>query len=163
MQGAGVLVVRKSIKEVIPKLSEQGFECIVADCGNGFSDVDLDDDYYHARDKMKKFKGARLADVVVPCPETAAKMADESDFSIIMADFDGLSSISKMASMCKNDKVPIFLCTEERYDWSDPTEHSWVDPEWCTYPKEKVYDLNYYIDMIYNRDEETRAIRDAYR
>ena len=69
-------------------------------------------------------------------------MANEAEFSVILADFDGLSSICEMANLCQKDKIPYFLCTEDRYPWEDPTLHDWVDPELCDYNPELVYDVS---------------------
>lgn len=162
VEGAGILVAIQSIRNVIPKLVSQGFECEVADCGNGFSGEDKMDDEYNAREKMESIQSAKLAEVVRPCPSTAARLANQSEFSIVVADFDGLSSISQMASMCRSDKVPYFLCTEERYSWEDPTMHSWVDEEWCTYPEDRVYDLNDYIQEIYEKNQYDKENREEY-
>ena len=69
-------------------------------------------------------------------------MANDAEFSIILADFDGLSSICEMANLCQEDKVPYFLCTEDRYPWEDPTLHDWVNPDLCNYNPELVYDVS---------------------
>ncbi|MEG1009811.1 MAG: hypothetical protein RSC92_04335 [Clostridia bacterium] len=134
--------------DVIKLLNEQGFVCSVADCGNGFMNKDMDDDMFGAKEKMKLFTGAKPSKIVRPSSKTAAKMAENSEFSIVLADFDGLSSICEMASMCTKDKVPYFISTEDRYTWDDPTEHDWVDPNCCYYPMDRIYDISYICNEI---------------
>ena len=70
------------------------------------------------------------------------KNGNNAEFSIILADFDGLSSICEMAKLCQKDKVPYFLSTEDRYPWEDPTLHNWVDPDLCDYNPELIYDVS---------------------
>lgn len=138
--------------EVIQLLNRQGFDCMVADCGNGFVENDMDDDEYGAKRKMELFKGAKVSKIVRPCPETAAKMSETAEFSIILADFDGLSSICKMESLCSKEKKPYLLSTEYRYSWDNPTEHDWVDPDWCYYPKDRIYDIGNQIELINEKE-----------
>ena len=102
----------------------------------------VEDEYYKTRKALEDYKTGKVSKIACPTPQTAAKMANEAEFSIILADFDGLSSICEMASLCKKDKIPYFLCTEDRYPWENPTLHDWVNPELCDYNPELVYDVS---------------------
>ena len=131
------------IPEVIKILEMQGYECNLAACGNGFYGKDMvEDEYYGTRKTLENYKAGHVSKIACPTAETAAKMANEAEFSIVLADFDGLSSICYMASLCQKDKVPYFLSTEDRYPWDDPTMHDWVDPDLCEYDMKKVYDVS---------------------
>lgn len=136
-------IMHELMPEVISLLEKQGYECYIAACGNGFYGRDMvEDEYYHTRETLEEYKVGKVNKISCPTPETAAKMANEAEFSIILADFDGLSSICEMAKLCQKDKVPYFLCTEDRYPWEDPTYHDWVDPDMCDYNFELVYDVS---------------------
>ena len=131
------------IPEVIKILEMQGYECNLAACGNGFYGKDMvEDEYYGTRKTLESYKAGHVSKIACPTAETAAKMANEAEFSIVLADFDGLSSISYMASLCQEDKVPYFLSTEDRYPWEKPSLHNWVDPYMCEYDMKKVYDVS---------------------
>ena len=131
------------IPEVIQLLEMQGYECNLAACGNGFYEKDMVDDiYYGTRKTLEDYRAGHVSKIACPTAETAAKMANEAEFSIVLADFDGLSSISYMASLCQEDKVPYFLSTEDRYPWEKPSLHNWVDPYMCEYDMKKVYDVS---------------------
>jgi len=131
------------IPEVIQLLEMQGYECNLAACGNGFYGKDMvEDEYYGTRKTLENYKAGHVSKIACPTAETAAKMANEAEFSIVLADFDGLSSISYMASLCQEDKVPYFLSTEDRYPWEKPSLHNWVDPYMCEYDMKKVYDVS---------------------
>ncbi len=131
------------IPEVIKILEMQGYECNLAACGNGFYGKDMvEDEYYGTRKTLENYKAGHVSKIACPTAETAAKMANEAEFSIVLADFDGLSSISYMASLCQEDKVPYFLSTEDRYPWEKPSLHNWVDPYMCEYDMKKVYDVS---------------------
>ena len=131
------------IPEVIQLLEMQGYECNLAACGNGFYEKDMVDDiYYGTRKTLEDYRAGHVSKIACPTAETAAKMANEAEFSIVLADFDGLSSISYMASLCNEDKVPYFLSTEDRYPWEKPSLHNWVDPYMCEYDMKKVYDVS---------------------
>lgn len=137
----------KILNELMPKvinmLERQGYECYIAACGNGFYQRDMvEDEYYKTRKALEDYKTGKVSKIACPTPQTAAKMANEAEFSIILADFDGLSSICEMASLCKKDKIPYFLCTEDRYPWENPTLHDWVNPELCDYNPKLVYDVS---------------------
>ncbi len=137
----------RMLQELMPKvisvLEKQGYECYIAACGNGFYQKDMiEDECYGTRKTLEGYKTGKVSEIACPTPETAAKMANEAEFSIILADFDGLSSICRMANLCQKDKVPYFLCTEDRYPWEDPTLHDWVDPDFCDYNPELVYDVS---------------------
>ena len=156
-------IIHELMPEVISMLEKQGYECYIAACGNGFYQRDMvEDEYYGTRKTLEGYKTGKVSKIACPTPQTAARMANEAEFSVILADFDGLSSICEMANLCQKDKVPYFLCTEDRYPWEDPTLHNWVDPDLCEYNPELVYDvsmngnptLKQYEDMQYNDDYE---------
>lgn len=131
------------IPEVIQLLEMQGYECNLAACGNGFYEKDMvDDTYYGTRKTLEDYRAGHVSKIACPTAETAAKMANEAEFSIVLADFDGLSSISYMSSLCNEDKVPYFLSTEDRYPWEKPSLHNWVDPYMCEYNIKRVYDVS---------------------
>ena len=124
-------------------LEKQGYECYIAACGNGFYERDMiEDEYYGTRRTLEEYKTGKVSKIACPTPQTAAKMANEAEFSVVLADFDGLSSICEMANLCQKDKVPYFLSTEDRYPWEDPTLHEWVDPDLCYYNPKLVYDVS---------------------
>lgn len=136
-------IMHELMTEVISLLEKQGYECYIAACGNGFYSRDMvEDEYYGTRRTLEGYKTGKVSKIACPTPSTAAKMANEAEFSIILADFDGLSSICQMAKLCQKDKVPYFLSTEDRYPWEDPTLHDWVDPELCDYDPELVFDVS---------------------
>lgn len=154
-------IMHELMPEVISMLEKQGYECYIAACGNGFYQRDMvEDEYYGTRKNLEGYKTGEVSKIACPTPQTAARMANEAEFSVILADFDGLSSICEMANLCQKDKVPYFLCTEDRYPWEDPTLHDWVDPDLCDYNPELVYDvsmdgnptLEQYEDMQYYDD-----------
>ena len=170
-------ILHELIPIVINMLEKQGYECYIAACGNGFYKKDMvEDEYYNTRKTLENYKSGKVSKIACPTPQTAAKMANEAEFSVILADFDGLSSICEMANLCQQDKVPYFLCTEDRYPWEDPTLHDWVDPELCDYNAELVYDVSidgnptleqyenenmqYYDD--YEQDDDTQYYDDDY-
>lgn len=136
-------IMHELMPEVISMLEKQGYECYIAACGNGFYERDMvEDEYYGTRKTLEGYKVGKVSKIACPTPQTAAKMANEAEFSVILADFDGLSSICKMANLCQKDKKPYFLCTEDRYPWENPTLHDWVDPDLCDYNPELVYDVS---------------------
>ncbi|MBE5805117.1 MAG: hypothetical protein E7313_00085 [Clostridiales bacterium] len=136
-------IMHELMPEVISMLEKQGYECYIAACGNGFYQRDMvEDEYYGTRKTLEGYKTGKVSKIACPTPQTAARMANEAEFSVILADFDGLSSICQMAKLCQKDKVPYFLCTEDRYPWEDPTLHDWVDPDLCDYDPELVYDVS---------------------
>lgn len=155
-------IMHELMPEVINMLEKQGYECYIAACGNGFYERDMvEDEYYKTRKTLEGYKTGKVNKIACPTPQTAARMANEAEFSVILADFDGLSSICEMADLCQEDKVPYFLCTEDRYPWEDPTLHDWVDPDLCDYNPKFVYDvsmdgnptLEQYEQMQYDYDE----------
>ena len=136
-------ILHELIPEVISMLDKQVYECYIAACGNGFYERDMvEDEYYGTRKTLEGYKTGKVNKISCPTPQTAARMANEAEFSVILADFDGLSSICEMANLCQEDKVPYFLCTEDRYPWEDPTLHDWVDPDLCVYNPKLVYDVS---------------------
>ena len=129
--------------QVVSILAKQGYDCHLAACGNGFYSRDMiEDKVYNTRKTLENYNAGEVSKIACPTPETAARMANEAEFSIILADFDGLSSICKMASLCNSDKVPYLFCTEDRYSWEDPSAHNWVDPDMCEYDPKLVYDVS---------------------
>ena len=155
-------IMHELMQQVISMLEKQGYECYIAACGNGFYQRDMvEDEYYGTRKILEGYKAGKVNKIACPTPHTAARMANEAEFSVVLADFDGLSSICEMANLCQKDKVPYFLCTEDRYPWEDPTLHDWVDPNLCDYNPELVYDvsmdgnptLEQYEDRQYYDDE----------
>lgn len=152
----------QGVKEAIMNLNKKGYTCYVADCGNGFKNIDLEDiPEYNTKEKLEEFKGAIKSKPLIPTIETAKKMAEDVDFSVILADFDGLTSISKLSDICSKDKIPYLINTEVRYSWKLAAEHNWVDPEHCTYPKERIFDIcplmqeidDYYEFLNYDMEE----------
>lgn len=152
-------IMHELMPEVIGMLEKQGYECYIAACGNGFYERDMvEDEYYGTRKTLEGYKTGKVSKIACPTPQTAARMANEAEFSVILADFDGLSSICEMANLCQKDKVPYFLSTEDRYPWEDPTLHAWVNPDLCDYNPKLVYDvsmdgnptLEQYEEMQYN-------------
>ncbi len=136
-------LINEMMPEIINILEKQGYECYIAACGNGFYERDMvEDNYYQTRKTLESYKAGKVSKIACPTPKTAAKMANEAEFSVILADFDGLSSICEMADLCQENKVPYFLCTEDRYPWEDPTFHDWVNPDLCYYNPELVYDVS---------------------
>ena len=145
----------KGIQIAIEKLSKQGYTCYIADCGNGFASKETEDvDNYNTERKLRQFRGAKVSKIKIPCVETAKKMCEDVDFSIILGDFDGLSSFSRLASICKKDKIPYFFDTETRYTWEDATYHNWVEEEYSTYPLEKEVYIGFFLKREdYDRDD----------
>ncbi len=155
--------LNKLMPQIINILERQGYQCYLAACGNGFYEKDMvEDEYYGTRKYLERFEVGKVNPIACPTEETAAQMANQAEFTIILADFDGLSSICRMADLCKGDKKPYLLCTEDRYPWGDPTWHDWVDPDYCYYDPEYVYDvsldgnpsLKEYEDKMYNNQYE---------
>lgn len=156
-------IMYELMPEVISMLEKQGYECYIAACGNGFYQRDMvEDEYYGTRKTLEGYKSGKVSKFACPTTQTAARMANEAEFSVILADFDGLSSICEMANLCQKDKIPYFLCTEDRYPWENPTLHDWVNPDLCDYNLKLVYDvsmdgnptLEQYEDMQYYDDYE---------
>lgn len=149
-------VMQELMPEIIGILEKQGYECYITSCGNGFYQRDMiDNTYYETRKTLEEYKAGKVNKIACPTPQTAAMMANQAEFSIILADFDGLSSICEMANLCQEDKVPYFLCTEDRYPWEDPTLHDWVDPDLCDYNPKLVYDVSMYGNPTIEQYEES--------
>ena len=153
-------LIYQLMPQIIGLLEQQGYECYLAACANGFYSRDMvEDTCYGTRKSLESYNAGKVSDIACPTPKTAAKMANEAEFSIIIADFDGLSSICKMAEFCQKDKIPYFLCTEDRYPWEDPTLHNWVDSELCYYDPKFVYDVsvegNPTLDQYYELNSES--------
>mgnify|MGYP001138612968 FL=1 len=108
-----------------------------------FGIKDVEDDCYGVRDTLESFRVGTIPKLCRLTLETSIKLCNSSEFSIVIADFDGLSDFVKLAQGCNKDKVPHFLSTENRYSWTNPCEHDWVSPEYCKYDMSKVYDISY--------------------
>ena len=147
-----------SIQKAIRMLITSGYEVDLYGIGNGFLEESpsLHDDMYHVRDQLKRIStDANIPNICRPNIEDGIKITNSSEIAIIIADFDGLTSIVKMAMGCS--KIPYLFSIEDRYSWDDPTEHDWVDPDFCEYPDwnhvfnivecdDSDYDDDYYYD-----------------
>ena len=110
----------------------------ILDCSNGFN-VDKDStvsdkDPYDNRKRLEEAfcTNTRIkmhSVITTPSIETAAKIAEQSEAFIVLADYDGYTSICRMAQQVTNPaKHPWFLDLEERYE--DPSDHDWnYDPD----------------------------------
>ena len=105
----------------------------ILDCSNGFN-VDKDStvsdkDPYDNRKRLEEAfcTNTRIkmhSVITTPSIETAAKIAEQSEAFIVLADYDGYTSICRMAQQVTNPaKHPWFLDLEERYE--DPSDHDW--------------------------------------
>lgn len=110
----------------------------ILDCSNGFNiDKDStvsDTDPYDNRKRLEEAfcTSARIEmhpAITTPSIETAAKIAEQSEAFIVLADYDGYTSICRMVQQVTNPaKYPWFLDLEERYE--DPSDHDWnYDPD----------------------------------
>ena len=110
----------------------------ILDCSNGFNaDKDStvsDKDPYDNRKRLEEAfcTNTRIkmhSVITTPSIETAAKIAEQSEAFIVLADYDGYTSICRMAQQVTNPaKYPWFLDLEERYE--DPSDHDWnYDPD----------------------------------
>lgn len=154
-----------SIQKAIRMLISSGYKVDLYGIGNGFLEESpsLHDDEYHVRDQLRKISAdANIPDICRPNIEDGIKICNSSEIAIMIADFDGLSSIVKMAMGCS--KIPYLFSIENRYSWEDPTEHNWVDPDFCEYPDHchRVFDIvtggyddddDYYDDDYYDDDD----------
>lgn len=105
----------------------------ILDCSNGFNiDKDStisDTDPYDNRKRLEEAfcTNTRIKmhpTITTPSIETAAKIAEQSEAFIVLADYDGYMSICRMVQQVTNPaKYPWFLDLEERYE--DPSDHSW--------------------------------------
>ena len=105
----------------------------ILDCSNGFNiDKDStvsDTDPYNNRKRLEEAfcTNTRIKmhpTITTPSIETAAKIAEQSEAFIVLADYDGYMSICRMVQQVTNPaKYPWFLDLEERYE--DPSDHSW--------------------------------------
>lgn len=143
---SGSVIDYYTINESIKMLEKIGFNCYICGAGNGFIQEDMDDDPYGVRQTLIDIGAGKLAKIVRPSLTSAIKMANEATFSIIIADFDGLSDFVKLSLGVSKNKIPYFLSTENRYSWDNPTEHDWVEENFCYYPKERIYTLLDYED-----------------
>ena len=132
---------KNAIAEAIRILERNGFICYIRGCGNGFSDKDRDNDKYNVRHTLESIGAGIIPAICRPTEKTASELANKAEFSVIISDFDGLSSIVRMSKMCNKDKIPYFLSTENRYSWKNPTAHAWVEKENSTYEVNKVFDI----------------------
>ena len=110
----------------------------ILDCSNGFNiDKDStvsDTDPYNNRKRLEEAfcTNTRIKMhpvITTPSIETAAKIAEQSEAFIVLADYDGYMSICRMVQQVTNPaKCPWFLDLEERYE--DPSDHDWnYDPD----------------------------------
>lgn len=132
---------RSSITEAIRILERDGFICYIRGCGNGFSDKDRENDQYNVRHTLESIEAGIIPTICRPTEETASKLANKAEFSIVISDFDGLSSIVRMSKMCNKDKIPYFLSTENRYSWRNTTAHAWVEKENSMYELNRIFDI----------------------
>ena len=104
----------------------------ILDCSNGFNvekdSTVSDSDPYNNRKRLEEaFCGNRIKmhpAITTPSIETAAKIAEQSEAFIVLADYDGYMSICRMVQQVTNPaKYPWFLDLEERYE--DPSDHDW--------------------------------------
>lgn len=154
----------ENLKKAIKEISACGFEVTVMNCGNGFnyekSVLKGEYDTFNSRERLEKIvKGTRATVHPVyttPSIDDAIKLVNEAEFSIIIADYDGFSSFSKVSYGCKYEKIPYFFDFENRYEY--PEEHDWVDEEWSDYAdKKKWIPFHYYFGMPaweYEEEEE---------
>ena len=110
----------------------------ILDCSNGFN-VDKDStvsdkDPYDNRKRLEEAfcTNTRIkmhSVITTPSIETAAKIAEQSEAFIVLADYDGYTSICRMVQQVTNPaKYPWFLDLEERYE--DSSDHDWnYDPD----------------------------------
>lgn len=132
---------RNSIVKCIKTLENNGYRCVLRGVGNGFNSEDCYNDQYNVRETLEGIGAGVVPYICRPSEETAIKICNESEFSIIISDFDGLSSIVRVANGCFKNKVPYFLSTENRYSWKNPSAHEWVDKEYSTYTLDRVFDI----------------------
>ena len=110
----------------------------ILDCSNGFNiDKDStvsDTDPYDNRKRLEEAfcTNTRIkmhSVITTPSIETAAKIAEQSEAFIVLADYDGYLSICRVVQQVTNPaKCPWFLDLEERYE--DPSDHDWnYDPD----------------------------------
>ena len=110
----------------------------ILDCSNGFNiDKDStvsDTDPYNNRKRLEEAfcTNTRIkmhSVITTPSIETAAKIAEQSEAFIVLADYDGYLSICRVVQQVTNPaKCPWFLDLEERYE--DPSDHDWnYDPD----------------------------------
>lgn len=105
----------------------------ILDCSNGFNvekdSTVSDSDPYNNRKRLEEAfcTNTRIKMhpvITTPSIETAAKIAEQSEAFIVLADYDGYMSICRMVQQVTNPaKYPWFLDLEERYE--DPSDHSW--------------------------------------
>lgn len=105
----------------------------ILDCSNGFnpeedSTVSSSDPFDNRKRLEEAFcAGTRIKMhpvITTPSIKTAARIAEQSEAFIVLADYDGYLSICRMVQQVTNPaKYPWFLDLEERYE--DPSSHSW--------------------------------------
>lgn len=140
---------KNAIKESVILLEKQGYTCVIRSCDNGFCNTyDLEKDDYEIRQMLEDIGVGVIPEICRPCEKRAIENCNNADFSIVIADFDGLSSIVRVARGCNKDKVPYLISTESRYSFKNPTEHIWVEKKYSTYDMSKVFDVS--IKQEYN-------------
>lgn len=120
------------INKSLQKLSKT-HKVVIVDVSNGFNrneDVCAHDaDPYENRRRLEETfcDGSRIvmhSSITTPSVDTAAKLAEQSEAMIIVADYDGYRSIVESVNLIRNhSKYPWFVDLEERYD--DPSDHCW--------------------------------------
>ena len=152
----------QSIREAIKLLSQNGFKVTVMDVGNGFkydkaNEVTVgSEDPYNSRERLARIienTTAKLHPVYTsPTIETAVKLVNNAEFSIILADYDGFESFSRLSFLCNYEKIPYFFDLETRYD--DPSDHDWVGEGHDTYAEPfKWWYFNQYCMDAYESNE----------
>ena len=132
---------KTAIATAIKILERDGFVCYIRGCGNGFSDRDRENDQYNVRYTLESIGAGIVPTICRPTEKTASKLVNEAEFSVIISDFDGLSSIVRMSKLWKKDKIPYLLSTENRYSWKNTTAHVWVEKDNSMYEPSKVFDI----------------------
>ena len=144
--------IYKNLNKAIKEISAAGYSVTVMDCGNGFNEENSlvvgQYDMYHSRERLSKIiegTQAKLHPVyTTPSIEDAIKLVNEAELSIIIADYDGFSSISEVSYRCQFEKIPYFFDFENRYEY--PEDHDWVSEEYSDYKDDnKWYHFHYYL------------------
>jgi len=119
------------IKNALVKLPKT-HKVVIVDVSNDWRNDDSlkgDDDPYENRKRLEEAfcDGSRIvmhSTITTPSIFTAAKLAEQSEAMITIADYDGYLSIAKSVQLIGNhQKYPWFIDLEDRYD--DQSEHNW--------------------------------------
>ena len=121
--------------EVISKLAKQGLDITLYDASNGFNYKEstgpgcknTEDPYENRARLAAKFVDRHCKlhpDITTPSCEEAARIMDESEVSIIFADYDGFASFSEASFLVRKiNHVAWFIDMDCRYE--DPADHDW--------------------------------------